>query len=270
MASSRPSPTGTPDRRKGLTEALLRRDRQVVLAGLGAISLLAWTYMVQIMGGMSAGHAMEMPHWHGWTAAEAGLTFLMWTAMMVAMMTPSAAPTILAYVHLRRGNGPDASPYAPTGEFLAGYLLVWTAFSAFATLWQWDLHSMELLSDRAASASPYLSGGLLLLAGLYQWTPIKGACLKHCRSPLGFLMRSWRDGRWGAFRMGMHHGIYCVACCWPLMLLMFVLGAMNVLWMAALTAFIVLEKAAPGRYRVGQAIGLLLTAWGAVTLALAL
>jgi predicted metal-binding membrane protein len=157
----------------------------------------------------------------------------------------------------------------PTGAFLAGYLLVWATFSALATAWQWELHATALLSPRAASASPYLSGILLLVAGIYQWTPVKSACLKHCRSPLGFLMRSWRDGASGALRMGLQHGTYCVACCWFLMLLMFVLGAMNLLWMAALTAFVVLEKAAPGGRRIGQVAGLALIVWGAATLVLA-
>ena len=146
-------------------------------------------------------------------------------------------------------------PVVPTAVFLLGYLLVWTGFSALATLAQWGLHSAALLSPMMVSTSSVMGGVLLLAAGIFQWTPLKNACLIHCRSPLAFLMSEWRDGKRGALLMGVKHGSYCVGCCWILMALLFVAGVMNLLWVASITAFVLIEKVVPRGELVGHVAG---------------
>ncbi len=199
-------------------EALLKRDRTVVLGGLVGISALAWAYMFYLAWDMEQmDMEMVMPQMQAWGALDLLLLFVMWAVMMVAMMVPSASPLILIFARVNRQRREQADPVIPTTVFLLGYLLVWTGFSAVATLAQWSLHAAALLSPMMISTSPILGGILLLAAGLFQWTPLKNACLKHCRSPLGFLMTEWRDGAQGALTMGLMHGSYCVGCCWILM-----------------------------------------------------
>ena len=185
---------------------------------------------------------MVMPDLHKWGMATVLLLFAMWAMMMVAMMVPSAAPMILAFLSLNQRRRDTARPLVPVGIFLLGYLAVWTAFSAVATLAQWGLHKAALLSPTMAATSPVLSGGLLLAAGVFQWTPLKRACLQGCRSPLSFLMSEWREGAAGAFVMGLRHGSYCLGCCWMLMALLFVAGVMNLFWVAAIALFVMAEK----------------------------
>jgi predicted metal-binding membrane protein len=151
--------------------------------------------------------------------------------------------------------------------FGAGYLAVWTGFSAVAGLSQWLLHRAALLSPAMASATPRLGGGLLIAAGVYQWLPLKGACLMHCRSPLGFFSHAWREGAAGALLMGLRHGLYCVGCCWLLMALLFMAGVMNLLWVAAIAGFVLVEKVVPGGRLLGKVAGALLVAWGTWALA---
>ena len=146
--------------------------------------------------------------------------------------------------------------------FLLGYLAVWTGFSALAAVAQWILHALALLSPMMVSTSPLLGGVLLLVAGVFQWTPLKSACLTHCRSPLSFLMTDWGEGKWGAFFMGLKHGAYCTGCCWFLMALLFVAGVMNVWWIAIIALFVLLEKVVPQGLFVGKVAGVLLVAWG--------
>lgn len=234
-------------------EAVLKRDRAVVLSGLVGISILAWAYMLRMAQGM-AQMDMAMPRMQVWGVADLVMLFAMWAVMMVAMMVPSAAPVILtvAAIDRRRSEKP---PLTRTGLFLAGYLVVWSGFSVAATAAQWGLHAAALLSPMMVSTSPLLGGALLLAAGVFQWTPLKRACLMHCRSPLDFLMAHWRTGSRGAFLMGVKHGSYCVGCCWGLMLLLFVAGVMNLLWVAAVTAFILAEKALPRGDLVGRIAG---------------
>ena len=151
----------------------------------------------------------------------------------------------------------------PTGIFLSGYLLVWTAFSALAAVLQWILHARALLSPMMTGTSPFLGGGLLVAAGLFQFTPLKNACLAHCRSPMDFLLTDWRDGKAGAFLMGLKHGAWCAGCCWILMLLLFVAGVMNLFWIAVITVFVLLEKIAPKSGWIGKSAGAVLILWGA-------
>jgi predicted metal-binding membrane protein len=208
------------------------------------------------------GMAMAMPQMQGWSLAEALLLFAMWAVMMVAMMVPAAAPMILMFVTINRHRQAQQSPTVPTAIFVAGYVLVWTGFSAVAAAAQWGLHAVALLSPTMVSTSPYLGGALLIAAGLFQWTPLKRACLTGCRSPLSFLMSEWRDGRGGALAMGFRHGAYCLGCCWLLMALLFVGGVMNLLWVAAIAGFVLAEKVAAWGERLGHAAGVILVLGG--------
>lgn len=230
-------------------EAVLRRDRLIVLGGLVGVTALAWIYLVVVAAGMDlpmpVGEAMAMPQIRPWSAVDFVLMFLMWAIMMVGMMVPSAAPMVLLYARVCRTQREKGRPFAPTGAFLAGYVAVWSAFSLAATVLQWALEQAALLSPMMVGTSPVLGGGLLIAAGIYQLSPLKHVCLRHCRGPLDFLARHWRKGTGGAFVMGVEHGAYCVGCCWFLMGLLFVGGVMNLLWVAAIAIFVLLEKVAP-------------------------
>ncbi len=250
-------------------EAVLKRDRLIVLSGLGGTAALAWAYMGYLaweMGNMDMSMEMAMPQMQAWGVVDLFLLFVMWAVMMVAMMVPTATSMILMFVTINRRRQERAQPYVPTGVFLGGYILVWTGFSVLATLAQWRLHSAALLSPMMVSTSPLLGGLLLLAAGIFQWTPLKYACLKHCRSPLGFLMTNWREGTRGAFIMGLRHGSYCTGCCWFLMALLFVAGVMNLLWVATIAAFVLVEKVGPRWDLVGRVAGGILALAGLVLL----
>jgi predicted metal-binding membrane protein len=248
-----------------VAENVLRRDRIIVLSGLAAITALSWVYVLSLtleMRNMEMGAEMTMPRMQAWGAADFALTFGMWTVMMVAMMTPSAAPMILMFAGVNRRRREQQVSYVPTIGFLAGYLVVWSAFGLMATAAQWGLHAVSLLSPVTAITSPVLGGVLLVAAGIYQWTSLKHACLSNCRSPLGFVLNEWREGRWGAFLMGLKHGGYCTGCCWSLMALLLVAGVMNLLWVAAIAGFVLLEKVAPAGDRLGRVAGVVLVGWG--------
>jgi predicted metal-binding membrane protein len=183
----------------------------------------------------------------------------MWSVMMVAMMLPSAAPTILLVLAAHRRSG---GSMLASACFAGGYLAVWTGFSGIAAMTQWSFHRAAILSPEMTAASPLFGGALLIVAGAYQWLPIKYACLSHCRSPLAFLARHWRAGWSGSLRMGVLHGAFCLGCCWALMALLFVGGVMNLLWVGILTAFVLVEKLAPHGPLVGRTAGAILAAWG--------
>jgi predicted metal-binding membrane protein len=243
--------------------------RRIVLLGLGAMIALAWAYVLYLgwgMENMDVGMDMLlMPRMTDWQAVDLLLVFLMWAVMMVAMMLPSSLPMMLAFSRDTR-----ASAQHRTGRlaaFVAGYLAVWTVFSMLMTLLQWGLLEARLISPMMESSSPLFGGLLLVAAGLFQFTPLKHACLATCRSPLSFLMTEWRPGVRGAWVMGLRHGLYCTGCCWLLMALLFLLGVMNVLWIAALTAFVLVEKTWPGVQWTSKASGAALLGWGAVLLA---
>ena len=255
-------------------EAVLKRDRLLVLAGLASLALLAWGYMVyeaRAMGSTGvcccAGMKMSGPDTQPWSARQIPPLFLMWSEMMVAMMIPSAAPMILMFAGVNRKRREQDRPFVPTAVFVSGYLAVWVGFSALAALAQWSLHGAALLSSGMVSTSPILGGALLLAAGVFQWTPLKNACLNHCRSPLIFLMTDWREGIKGAFLMGLKHGAYCTGCCWILMALLFVAGVMNIWWVAAISILVLIEKIAPAGMRVGKLAGAILLVWGGIMIA---
>ncbi|MGE3784761.1 MAG: DUF2182 domain-containing protein, partial [Alphaproteobacteria bacterium] len=223
--------------------APLRHDRAVVLGALAFVVVLAWVYLLlgagmtmpamDMDGGMAGGRTMDMGGGQmmamppGWTPGYGLVVFVMWAVMMVAMMLPSAAPVTLLVATIARKRAEAGGRVGlSTGLFVAGYLGVWIAFSAIATLLQWRLNLAGLLSPAMALASALAAGIVLIAAGIYQWTPLKQACLRHCRSPFEFLMFHWRDGTGGALMSGARHGLYCLGCCWMLMALLFVGGIM--------------------------------------------
>ncbi len=249
-------------------EVILRRDRVVVIAGILVIAALARAYTVYVAGVMentmtSMGTGVSMPQTSPWGAIEFVLMFVMWTVMMVAMMVPTAAPMILVFATVSRRRQEQQKPFVPTSMFLAGYVVIWSAFSLLATLGTWGLHMGGLLSSMMGHATPVVGALLLIAAGIFQWSRLKYICLAHCRSPIGFLMSEWQEGTKGALSMGLRHGMFCLGCCWVLMSLLFVLGVMNLLWIAALAVFVLIEKVVPAGHWVGRFTGLLLVLWGA-------
>lgn len=262
-----------------MIEQILKRDRTIVLSGLVIIVGLAWVYTIYLVRVMAAMDMMDMPmeggprmamptqmvtmpNLHIWSSIDFLIVFGMWAVMMVGMMSPSAAPTILTYAGILRKQQRGQHPFWPTALFLCGYLVMWTLYSALATVVQWGLQATALLSPMMVSATPLFGGTLLIAIGLFQFTPLKQACLAHCRTPLSFFMTNWRDGAWGAFRMGVSHGNYCVGCCWLLMVLLFVTGIMNLLWMALLTVYVLAEKVVPGGRWLSYSFGLFCIGWG--------
>ncbi|MGA8570825.1 MAG: DUF2182 domain-containing protein [Candidatus Binataceae bacterium] len=245
MASAVPT---TDARRIG--RALKLPDQLAIWGGLGALSALAWVYLWRMSAGIDAmdgmagmagmagmpGMSMASP----WSPGQLWLTFLMWAVMMVAMMLPSAAPMVATYARVAESRG--TSPRVRVWLFAGGYVAAWTAFSAVATVLQAALDHAAILTG-AMRVAPLMGGVILALAGAYQLLPLKRRCLRHCQSPVGFLMSHWRDGRAGAIAMGLRHGAFCVGCCWMLMALLFVAGVMNLLWVAALTGFVLIERA---------------------------
>ncbi len=248
-----------------------------MVAGLAAVVALAWIWVVIGDGtGMSAvgmTRRSGMPDITGmmmepaaWTLGYAGLMFAMWWVMMAAMMLPSAAPILLLFARVNRKERMGDRPYVPTAIFAAGYLVAWGGFSALATGLQWALEQLGLLSPMMVTTSYWLGGAILVSAGLWQLTPAKGVCLRHCRSPLSFLVQSWRPGWLGALRMGLEHGTYCLGCCWFLMGLLFFGGIMNLFWIAGLAAFVLLEKTIPIGLWFGRIAGIAATACGVLML----
>ncbi len=223
---------------------LLRRERLIVVLGLLGVTALAWAYLVQMSAMMPAMSMPELPM-PEWTAGYFIMMFTMWVIMMIGMMLPSVLHVVLLYARVAAHSGADTRPVLRTYLFSVGYLLSWTLFSLAATLLQWGMDSLAMLSPQMSAASPWLGAGILMVAGVYQFTPLKNVCLEHCRGPVDFLSRHWRKGLGGAVRMGFGHGIYCVGCCWVLMALLFVGGVMNLLVIAAITVFVLLEKLAP-------------------------
>jgi predicted metal-binding membrane protein len=237
-----------------LISRVLRRERWVAAGGIGLLVALCWWFLAR-GAGMST-EVMPMPGMQ----PPLGALVLMWWLMMVAMMLPSAAPTILLYGRVRHVRGGDAD-IAPTWLFLAAYLLVWLLFSIGAASLQQLLTGPSMALDDRRIAS-----GLLFAVGLYQLSPLKGACLRACRSPAQFISRHWRPGAAGALRLGVLHGTYCLGCCWLLMALLFVGGVMNFAWIAGLTLIVGIEKLAPRGDLIGRVAGVGLMVWGVVRL----
>jgi predicted metal-binding membrane protein len=258
-------------------EALLRRDRAIIVAALGLLVILAWADLVWLsndmaMDGMDmagyrmvpAGQSLMMPASAPWHPVEFAYVFVMWVVMMIGMMVPSAAPMILVHAHAARQKAAQGKPLAATAWFVGGYLLAWMTFSFAATLGQWALERASLLTPIMAASSRVFGGTVLIVAGLYQWTRLKEACLSQCQAPITFILRhgGLRGTPTGSLMLGLRHGVYCVGCCWALMLLLFVLGVMNLLWIAALAILVMLEKVIPFGRAVARLAGLLFVAGG--------
>jgi predicted metal-binding membrane protein len=256
-----------------MVSGLPRRERLVIFASVGGIALLAWAYTIyeahrMNITGVCECMRMKMsgPDLTSWPEATLLPLFLMWAIMMIAMMLPSAMPMILTFAAVARNRQWLGRRYVPVSVFVLGYVVIWSLFSVIAALAQWWLHRHALLSPTMASASGWFGGALLLAAGIFQFTPLKQSCLTHCRGPLEFIMTRWREAPGGAFRMGVEHGVFCTGCCWALMALLFVAGVMNILWIAALTLLVCVEKMLPSRARVSVVTGLVLCGWGAFML----
>lgn len=204
---------------------------------------------------------MQMPEW---TAGYFLMMFLMWAIMMIGMMLPSVVPTVLIYSAVARKSARQETPVAPTGAFVSGYVAIWIGFSSVATLLQMGLDQAGLLSPMMVSKSTVLGACLLIIAGIYQWLPLKDKCLHQCRSPVDFISTHWQTGTLGAFKMGISHGGYCLGCCWALMALLFVGGVMNLLWIAGITLFVLLEKVLPLGDKGGRVSGILMIIIGLV------
>lgn len=246
--------------------------RAPVWAGMVTIAAASWVYLAHLRSDMSA-----MPGGNSVHQAMAAMTvtvsdqsvlaatFAMWAVMMMAMMLPSVAPSASLYMTLTRRRDPNRST-TMAAMYIAGYVAPWIAYAAPAALAQWALTRQMLLDPMAESTSALLSALILISAGAYQFLPMKNACLTRCRSPLGYFMTEWRDGRLGAFMLGVRYGSFCVGCCWALMAVMFVVGTMNLAWMALLSLVVLGEKLVPTHWYFDRVVGGLLITWGLISM----
>jgi predicted metal-binding membrane protein len=262
----------------------LSQQRAIVLAALLLITGLAWIWLAHLAAQMAApamagmdmssmagmdmsampGMAAMSPALEPWTTAHALFLFAMWAVMMVGMMTPSVAPMVLLYQRIAQQANSKGHNFAPAGWFLGGYLVAWGLFAAVATLAQWALESLALLSPMMASTSNRFGGAVLVMAGIWQWLPMKDACLSRCRAPLSFVQQhgGFQERVGGSLRLGFLHGMYCIGCCWALMAVLFVGGVMNLLWIAALMILVLLEKILPGARWFARISGVVAVATG--------
>lgn len=243
----------------------LTGEQMLFLLCLLALTALAWLVLLQMARDMSAPGGMADAAMAGmlmpWSLGDALLMFAMWAVMMIGMMLPSALPMLLIYQQMLRKRMPAPQRHLALLLFCSAYGLVWVGFALGATALQWALERLALLSPGMRSSSTALGAGLLLVAGIYQWSPSKAVCLEHCRGPLHFLLGYWRPGVLGGWRMGLAHGAYCLGCCWALMGLLFVVGVMNLLWVAVIGAFILLEKNLRQGLWLSRICGVLLLGW---------
>lgn len=251
--------------------AIARRDRLIIASALGAVAALAWIYLVRDARQMNLSGACVCMgvQMSAWPISAMIPLFGMWAVMMAAMMLPTASPMILTFAAVAERRRAAGRCYVPVAAFACGYVAIWTLFSAGAAALQWLLHRNALLSPAMASTSSVMAGALLIAAGIFQFTPQKRRCLTRCRTPLDFIMTRWREGVSGAFRMGIEHGAFCTGCCWALMCLLFVMGVMNIVWIAALTLLVGLEKLLPRPAWIPAATGIALTLWGSAAILLA-
>lgn len=247
--------------------ALVADERFLPGCVLLLVVIAAWAYLWSGAGTLQDMGGMAMPMSSGpWTASHALVMLAMWTVMMTAMMLPSASPMILLFATIARAKRARGRSGGSTAVFVLGYLVVWSAFSVLAVLLQFALEKAELLSPMMEATHAAFAAAVLIAAGVYQWTPLKHACLSRCRSPLDFVMQHWREGQGGAFRMGVLHGAYCVGCCWLLMLVLFVGGVMNLVWVLALAALVLVEKLVPAGDWIGRLAGAGMIGWGGLLL----
>jgi predicted metal-binding membrane protein len=235
---------------------LPRRERVVIAAALAAVTALSWLYVYRQMAPMADMADIAPAAFAPWNVADFALNFAFWWAMMPGMMLPSATPMILTFATINRRKRERGQRFVPTAVFTAGYIGAWGLFGLVATFTDWGLERAALMSPTTQALSPVLAAAAVGATGLYQFTPLKSVCLAHCRSPLDFVLNHWREGTAGAFWMGVAHGLYCLGCCWFLMALMFAAGIMSLLWMAAIAAFVLIEKLFPAGQWIARGGGL--------------
>lgn len=244
----------------------LASGRAAPLAGIAALTLVAWAYLAHLAAAPAAMPGMPMPGMgpdlRAWNAAEYAGLFAMWAVMMVAMMLPGEAPAIILCHTLGRQRRGASVAAALTALFVGGYLAVWSGFSAVAAAAQWWVHGLAVARPVPDRTGVLLSAALLLAAGTYQLSPLKAVCLTRCRTPFSLFTVRWPETAGGAFTLGLRHGADCVACCWLLMALLFVGGVMNLLWVGALALLVLVEKIAPGGRRIAGVAGVGFIAWG--------
>jgi predicted metal-binding membrane protein len=266
VSHAQPVPVGSRPRL-----SIRTRDLFLICGALAALVALAWAYLVRLASNMS-----ELPMsdpasaagLHPWAALDFLLMFAMWAVMMVGMMVPTAMRAVMIYAGIAERAGSQGKVVASTYWFVGGYVIVWTAFGLVATLVQAGLDRLGLLSPMMVSLSAGLGAGLLIGAGVYQLTPWKDTCLQHCQSPAMYIARHFGPSTASAISLGVRHGAYCLGCCWVLMGLLFLGGVMNLLWIAAITGFVLLEKLLPPVLRVARVGGVLMIAWGVAYLLL--
>jgi predicted metal-binding membrane protein len=258
----------------------MSRERNLILALLIILAAAAWGLLIwqqSLMSGEGTGSAMGMDQMSGMEQAQVAelsltmgmgalLFMAMWVAMMVAMMFPTAAPMILTFARVHSGRRQKGQSFVPTWVFVSGYLVVWAVFGVLAYVAAVGIEALARQSMWVVDNAARLGGVVLVLAGVYQLSPLKNSCLSKCRSPLQFILGSWRDGYGGSFRMGLEHGIYCLGCCWLLFVILFPLGIMNVAAMAVITLLIFAEKSLPVGRRIGQIASVALIVYGLLAL----
>jgi len=236
------------------------RDHAAILLALIGLAAISWLYIYLQMSPMDE---MAMPvAFSPWTAADFALNIAIWWVMMPGMMLPSAAPMILTFATVNRRKRTRGQPFVPTAVFTTGYLIAWGLFGIAATVADWGLEQTALMSPITQRLTPALGAAVVIVAGVYQLTPFKYVCLTNCRSPVDFVLNHWRDGAVGALRTGFEHGLYCLGCCWFLMALLFAAGTMSLLWMAAITVFVLVEKLFPAGQWIARGSGLVMMAFG--------
>lgn len=252
---------------------ILRRDRFIGCVVLSLFIAFAWWYLLSGAGmskDMLSMSGMDMNMMRAWTPGYAGLVFIMWWVMMIAMMLPSATPMILLHGLMNRRQASRGSASVSSAIFALGHLTVWGAFSLFATMLQWQLELLALMSPAMATTNAVLGGLILIATGLYQLTPFRGACLQSCRAPIDFFARFWSPGAAGAWKMGLRHGLFCLGCCCMLMALLFYGGVMNLYWIIGLASYVLIENFFARSLLVSRLASALLIMWGAIVLAKAM
>ena len=242
-----------------------KNERGIILAALMVLSTLAWWYTISLAKTMNCCMFATKDAWPFWSGQQFWMMFVMWVVMMVAMMVPTIAPIVLVFATVNRKRYEQAKLYVPTGFFLLGYLIVWVSFSLLMTFLQEWLQVRALISAHMALNNQTIQGSILVLAGIFQWTPFKNKCLIHCRSPFDFIMTGWREGAGGAIMMGLRHGTFCLGCCWLLMLLLFVGGVMNIAWIVLLTVFVLGEKIFPYGHVISRIAGIAFIMYGIIS-----
>ncbi|BCG91966.1 hypothetical protein MesoLj131a_08300 [Mesorhizobium sp. 131-2-1] len=243
---------------------MLTLQRNIILVLLIAAAAAAWTLLVWQRMGMDAGMPMDM--YSPTMGMRASLFLAVWMIMMVAMMFPTAAPMILMFHQVQSGKRGRGETFISTWAFVAGYMLVWAVMGVLAFAGAAGAETLAGHVGLSTATAARIGGALLMFAGAYQLSPLKDLCLAKCRTPIGFILTSWRDGQWGAVRMGLQHGLLCLGCCWLLFLALFPLGIMNVAAMAVVTLLIFVEKTLPAGERIAKVSGVPLLLYGAVVL----